>query len=148
MLNFWYGLLLFGVTITGGLLGIIITLGYGILQIFPLYKKKQWYMTCMIIPAILGVSMIYSLIPTEKMGSMENRMIIWKTSIQMVSISPERLFFGYGLEQFKNQFPLFVDGKNAQYFTNNTPDRAHNIFLDILFSFGLFGLSFCIIFLV
>lgn len=97
---------------------------------------------------ILSVIVIPSVVPSEKIGSMEHRTIIWEMSLRMVSVSPKRLFFGYGLEQFKTQFPLFVNEKDARYFTDNTPDRAHNIFLDILFSFGLVGLAFFLMLLI
>ncbi|MDD5377409.1 MAG: hypothetical protein PHH16_04850 [Candidatus Gracilibacteria bacterium] len=150
MRNLWYGLLLFGVAISGSLFGISIVLGYFIFRLFSHYGKRRLYIPIIATTiCILGISIVSPIVPREKLGSAEHHMIIWETGIRAVFASPERMLFGYGPEQFRTIFPRFVAKEDARYFQDNTPDRAHDIFLDILFSFGIVGLvSFLALLLV
>ena len=141
MRNMWYGLILFGIIISGSLIGISIGLGYIIIKLLSVYKTKKIYILSAIVCSIVGIIAIAPIIPVDKLGSAEHRVIIWKTGILATCSNPERFLFGYGPKQFLETFPQFLQKKDAHYFSNDTPDRVHNIFLDILFSFGIIGLG-------
>ncbi len=122
-------------------MGISIALGYIIVKFLSVYKTKKIYILSAIACSIIGIIAIAPIIPIDKLGSAAHRVIIWKTGILATCANPERFLFGYGPEQFLETFPQFLQEKDVHYFSNNTPDRVHNIFLDILFSFGIIGLG-------
>lgn len=136
----WYALILFGIAVAGSLVGISIAIGYIFFLLFSSGANKK-YMLAALILSVAGIIAISPIIPVDKSGSMEHRLIIWGTTIRIMEENPERLLFGYGPEAFKTVFPGYTPSEKARYFEDNTPDRAHNIFLDILFSFGVVGLG-------
>jgi O-antigen ligase/Flp pilus assembly protein TadD len=78
-------------------------------------------------------------------GSTKVRLNIWQASIVILQKqSSVHWFFGYGPD---NLYEVFAGHYQAGWSLDDQldmwPDRAHNLFLDIIFSFGLTGLLVC-----
>lgn len=70
------------------------------------------------------------------------RMLIWEGTAELVSSDAERAFVGYGPETMLFVYPPhYPAALNKLEWPMNMPDRAHNVFFDVLASRGLVGLG-------
>jgi O-antigen ligase len=71
-------------------------------------------------------------------GSAQSRLMVWRASLSAIK---DRPVFGYGLENQAEVLAKYYNQKWAEVeFVNMLPNRAHNIFLDVLLTTGIFGL--------
>lgn len=150
----------------GAYIGLIAEAGLGLILFFPKYKnfgiwfrdlKTRQNLYKVIIFIFLGlVLIIFSGIITYRKnyyfqvrvdsflewrsGSSGTRVNIWKASLRAVK---ERPLFGYGLDSQQNVFSQYYKKDwGLTEIVNSLPDRAHNLFLDLLLTGGLTGLIF------
>jgi O-antigen ligase len=76
----------------------------------------------------------------EKLNSFDWRKVVWFSSLDYIFESP---FFGYGLNTFKYYFSDFI----LFEYEENSFD-AHNVYIQMLFDVGFFGLFFYFILLL
>ncbi|MDD5527502.1 MAG: O-antigen ligase family protein [Patescibacteria group bacterium] len=76
-------------------------------------------------------------------GSIRARLNIWQyAASEIKEESSFRLFFGYGPDSLSDVFARhYQTSWPLDEKINTWPDRAHNVFLDIVLSFGLVGLA-------
>ncbi|MBN2854011.1 O-antigen ligase family protein [Patescibacteria group bacterium] len=73
-------------------------------------------------------------------GSVSARLDFYQASVEAIKLKP---IFGYGQENLYEAFlPYYQTSWSIHGDVGQVPDRAHNIFLDILMSHGFFGLIF------
>lgn len=85
-----------------------------------------------------GMSDRFAEMKDIKSGSSALRLEYWKYGLEAVKKSP---LFGYGLDAQRNALAPHYKKEWAIHSSVNTvPHRAHNLFLDILLTTGLFGL--------
>lgn len=80
-------------------------------------------------------------------GSVGARLNYWQAGfIEIKSLSPKRLLFGYGPDSLRD---VFSKRYEPSWAVNEKlrPDRAHNLFFDVILQFGLLGISIWIFFI-
>ncbi|MEI7541754.1 MAG: O-antigen ligase family protein [bacterium] len=73
------------------------------------------------------------------------RVYIWKSALMMFRDFP---LFGTGLDTFQVMFPYYRFPIYWQLEWNGTPEKTHNIFLQVLATQGIFGMSIYLLLLV
>lgn len=76
-----------------------------------------------------------------KIQNFETRLVLWHETLNLWNRNPVSMVFGNGADTLGG----FLDLQRSANLRAHIPDifyidRAHNIFLDILFSFGIMGL--------
>ncbi len=121
----------------------------GLVAVF-IYFKKRRSRFLILASALVACLFIFIFIPNLLMasrlgqvfdfsrGSVAVRLQVYSVASQAIL---ERPIFGYGLEQAGEKLLSYYQPDWALFSqVNQYPDRAHNLFLDLLLNFGLSGL--------
>lgn len=71
---------------------------------------------------------------TQHLSSANNRLIIWKNALRMIRKHP---FTGYGISNVARAIRHNMNSKTNAYFPDQSIDRSHNAFLDLLVEGGV-----------
>ena len=94
------------------------------------HKKKTHFWICVTLELIVGILILFNpeVIPRfEDLGTVNSRVKIWHTALLGIAAWP---LFGQGPQTYGNIYKLF-NGHKAPH--------AHNVYLDVLLSFGIVG---------
>lgn len=138
-----------------GWLGLIVGLIFlGLIYLWDLFKSKKWSKTSLKYLFALGllvIAVFIFLLSSNQLfkfrikslvdlkgGGVASRINYWQASIDAIKKRP---IFGYGPE---TQGEIFVKYYNKDWAiynkVNSYPNRAHNLFLDVLLTSGIIGL--------
>ncbi len=122
----------------------LLIIWYHITLLFRRYSLSKQIFIFAIITSVL-IFLWFSLIDPLKLLSFESRFILMKESIMVIIQHPISLVFWFGPESLLSYFSytrsIFVN----QYFPESMLiDSSHNIFIDILFQYGIIPIYFFI----
>lgn len=136
---------------TGSMTAIVLALGYAFWKALsgeawgPLkqgsphhgdwIRNNRFILTGISLIGTVGVIYLFS---GEKILSLEARLSLWNTALQVFLQDPSILFLGNGPDSIPAYFTQNLIDLNPRYFApGNIIDSFHNIFIDTLFFFGL-----------
>lgn len=109
-----------------------------------IFLKKKKYLFGLIgllaifLTVILAVPQSRFSLQEENLRSVNSRLNIWKSTLEMIE---DRIFWGYGLDNFEIPFSHYASKEILKYEDLNTiTDRAHNTLLDVTAQTGVTGL--------
>ena len=131
---FWV-LLVAAILTTGSLIGIALMMGYGIFLVLP-KKSNRILILCSIF--IIGIVCMYFFLPSEKLLSFTSRFVLMYETMWLFFSHPFWILFGNGSDSI---ITLYSGSRspiiNSYFPATSAIDSSHNIFLDILYFFGL-----------
>ena len=150
--HFWIYILFSGVICATGSVTGIILLGLYSLHIFIAHfckKQKTQFIIWSILFSLFSSIIVWKYdIFQEKILSLQTRFAIWENTTEQIIQNPRILFF-WNWPDSMASYTSRNDHRNEnlkKYIqASDTLDSAHNIFLDIWFSFWIFGLIWFII---
>lgn len=127
--------LLLGIITTGSVIGITFLAGY---CLYTLLRKIPYGMQIWLAIVVVGIIGILTLVPHDKLLSLESR---WVLMIETLKLSTEHIswfLFGNGPDSLILAYSHGRSEKIESYFPDAMSiDSAHNIIIDILYSYGL-----------
>lgn len=114
--------------------GGILAMGAGLwVMMYFLYSKRLALVVAVV--SLLLLSTTYSLLPSLKLTSMQNRFTLWKHSATYLTESPKNFIFGAGIRQYFRKV-------EKSYYNPKELERLiypHNIIFNFWTEIGLFG---------
>jgi hypothetical protein len=135
-------LIILALLTTGSYIGIILMLGYFLYQISLRFSYGKYIFSLLI---ILGWVAVYLVAPTEKLLSFISRGVLMMDVIKNFFTHPIALLTWYGPDSIITLYSSVRSSVINMYFPPTSAiDSSHNIILDIIYSYGIIGLSYII----
>lgn len=131
---FWI-LLASAILTTGSLIGMALMMGYGFFLLLP---KKSYRILILCSIFMIGIVCMYFFLPSEKLLSFTSRFVLMYETMRLFFSHPLWILFGNGSDSI---ITLYSGSRskliNSYFPATSAIDSSHNIFLDILYFFGL-----------
>jgi len=122
---------------------VLAVLGTLIVLIYTLVKKaklRNFFYFLLLIASISSYAVFsgwVQALASYTQETLQLRMMFWRTSFEMLR---ENFLFGVGVENYQSTFRNYADPATLETIGNlPSPDNAHNYFLHLLATLGLFG---------
>lgn len=129
-------LLILGILTTQSFIGISIMIVY---WVYLFMKKSQYPILYLSLCIVLSWSLLYFLIPPEKLLSLMSRWVLMIEVLRAFLSNSWGILFGYGPDSIIGYFSFSPrsDLINAYFPAGSAIDSSHNILIDILYSYGI-----------
>ncbi|MBC7504065.1 hypothetical protein H7169_03765 [Candidatus Gracilibacteria bacterium] len=144
--------LLLAVVVTGSYIALlllaILVISYSVSYLLYGYSKVKQIITLATIVAIFILGSLILLDPV-KLLSLQSRFILMKESMLVIFAHPVNILIGFGPDSLLTQFSIARSTLVDAYFPQNMLiDSSHNIFIDILFQYGIFPVYLILRFII